>query len=675
MMLYSNGLSNKFFNSANYPEQAKTGSQLRNNVIQEDIDTSVPNGFVNLIDRTECYTETNFKFLLNYLTVYFEISATNDPLPHSSTSHEAYDRRQTLRSIYSKKHSAATPNIKDRSTVKPSFFPSLPLKLLEKRRPLRGTTFLKEFISLLVYNQGRTPEQEKIDDLQEELQGIKRNHAAVMKENVVLKTRLKRLGNEIVRKDRQLQNLLFMQSIVFTRDQEKNVVEMKQKIVVLESLLKEKDNEISKLKADNEEIKLPEYHEKTSTLKSEYNRPKRYLSHITTPSLSKLRSDIRGSPRRQSTMSESYTVKKYKKTIDLLEKENDRIRTKLQIFCNISSASRNGNELATMKRDELIALVIYLKSQLKKKEIRENNRNTRNGQSRKMDLPILNDQRLVSMKNEQEKVTAKLKSKKRINEHLPKHEMTVNQNSANISHTCTKSKNDSEQIKSTTIMKIHSADELNEQNKDEVDMNALSEIIVPSLGKFEANDVIENLKSASNEIDMAVEMEKILDSSSEELENHQFEEAENAKKIEDEEERKIEMRKDRAARIIQRNWKLYLQNMNGTTSEWQVKKSESKDYLIEERSLAEEHITDASGPASSDEKKSGCSNTQECFQEEKAFIELQKPLSQTASIETTELQEEVMSNFLFQTILKTTLAHLKRLELLSDKANYCSWLF
>lgn len=35
------------------------------------------------------------------------------------------------------------------------------------------------------------------------------NYAATLKENVVLKTRLKRSNNEIAKKDRQLQNLMF----------------------------------------------------------------------------------------------------------------------------------------------------------------------------------------------------------------------------------------------------------------------------------------------------------------------------------------------------------------------------------------------------------------------------------------------------------------------------------
>ncbi len=37
------------------------------------------------------------------------------------------------------------------------------------------------------------------------------NYAAALKENVILKTRLKRSNNEVVKKDRQLQNLLFIQ--------------------------------------------------------------------------------------------------------------------------------------------------------------------------------------------------------------------------------------------------------------------------------------------------------------------------------------------------------------------------------------------------------------------------------------------------------------------------------
>lgn len=69
-----------------------------------------------------------------------KILVAHVPSIYPSTSTEAYDRRQALKNIYTKKKSSvpSVANNDDRLTVKPSSSTLLPLRLLE-RRPPRGT--------------------------------------------------------------------------------------------------------------------------------------------------------------------------------------------------------------------------------------------------------------------------------------------------------------------------------------------------------------------------------------------------------------------------------------------------------------------------------------------------------------------------------------------------------
>ncbi|EJW80241.1 hypothetical protein WUBG_08849 [Wuchereria bancrofti] len=298
----------KFANLHDYQGQSKE-RKPQSGVVEADSSSSVPNNSINSIDHTAYYI------------------AKHDSPVHSSTSGEIYDRRRMLRSIHSSKR--PTPTTKYRLSVKPSSFPVVPLKLLEKR-PL--------YVSSQFY-QGRTPQQEQIDDLQEELYGVKRNYTAALKENVILKTSLKRSNNEVVKKDRQLQNLLFIQSKGCAFDgQRGNMLAMKQKIVMLKSLLKEKTSEISRLKHDLEAMKISNHQE---YIESECNQLKRYLTYITPP-ISKMQADTRRLPKRQKTVPESNNDRKLKKTVSLLEKENDKMRSKLQIFFNSSNCSPDG---------------------------------------------------------------------------------------------------------------------------------------------------------------------------------------------------------------------------------------------------------------------------------------------------------------------------------------------
>uniref|UniRef100_A0A0R3RUZ2 Lebercilin domain-containing protein n=1 Tax=Elaeophora elaphi TaxID=1147741 RepID=A0A0R3RUZ2_9BILA len=304
----------KFVNLHNYQEQSKEKYKSQSSVARADSNSSVPNNSTNSIDHTRYYT------------------AKHDSPIHPSTSGEVYDRHQILKSIYSAKRSAPATSTKYRLAVKPSSFPLLPIKLLDKR-PLRVSS---------QFDQGRTPQGELIDNLREELYGIKRNYAAMLKENVILKTRLKRSNNETARKDRQLQNLLFIQSKGYAFDDQRgNILAMQQKIVMLESLLKEKTNEISRLKSDREAMRISNYQEHIAGLQAECKHLQHCLTYVTPP-LSKIRTGVHILPKRQRTAYESNNARKLRETISFLEKENNKMRLKLQMFFNCSSASPNG---------------------------------------------------------------------------------------------------------------------------------------------------------------------------------------------------------------------------------------------------------------------------------------------------------------------------------------------
>lgn len=172
---------------------------------------------------------------------------------------------------------------------------------------------------------------------------------------------------------------------------------MKQKIAVLESLLKEKTNEIrfslfclikrclyevyvdfSRLKHDRETMKISDYQKHIGTLQVECNNMRHCLTYVTPPPrlaipllfhfhfykyhflyfvwqtflthirswkflhlliFSKMRADVL---KQQRTVPESNNARKLKETVSFLEKENDMMRSKLRIFFNCSTYSLDG---------------------------------------------------------------------------------------------------------------------------------------------------------------------------------------------------------------------------------------------------------------------------------------------------------------------------------------------
>lgn len=690
-------------------QSAKQKKRRKNYVTLGDSNLPAPNGTVNSIDHSE------------YCPV------AHVPSIYPSTSTEAYDRRQALKNIYTKKSSVpSVANNDDRLSVKPSSSTLLPLRLLERRPPRVPR----------LNDNGRTPEREQIDNLREELLGVKRNYAIVSKENVALKTRLKRSGNEIVRKERQLQNLLFMQSKGYAGDDHRgNTLALKQKVLMLETLLKEKADEISRLKADRAAMKISDYREQIAALQMECNRLKRYLSYATPPP-SKMRIDARSSSKHRGTPSQNENPIKMKKTISLLEEENEKLRSKIQIMLNDSDLSND--DLATMDREQLIGLIIRLKGALKRTEMRKYNRIASSALHRQQDATQINNaQQLATLRRELEKTKEQLRTKSMALEQLQRH------TTKNRKKTGNQYPDRGKQVApKAEIMKIHSDDETEGSLVNAPTTQPSPKITSPIKEVEGTADEAEwendggSLSSApttpSSVKAVNVAYQQLEDTSTKPgSATEQYQESEVKSTAAEHEQNVLLFQSEHAARTIQKSWRKYKSGgetsqitddaaltdeeeqpddtgMNGKSSAQQAIAVAGEDRDLDEEG-SEENGEGGSGEAEKEpetersgndaELKNGKNEVEEPEREKRMVEEAemkghdsdsfesyslmegqtgQKRVDRTGSSNTIQksgLSEELIKvdpSVLLRPILRATSAHLKRLELLATKANFSS---
>ncbi|VDN27436.1 unnamed protein product [Gongylonema pulchrum] len=144
-----------------------------------------------------------------------------------------------------------------------------------------------------------------------------------------------------MKKERQLQNLLFMQSKGYAADDRRGTtLALKQKTLMLETLLKEKTDEISQLKTDRDAMKISEYREQISALQMECNRLKRYFSYATPPS-SKMRVNTRSSSKYRGIPSNNDSSGKMWEQVGLSE-EMDKVHSNIQAVLDNSNLLDSG---------------------------------------------------------------------------------------------------------------------------------------------------------------------------------------------------------------------------------------------------------------------------------------------------------------------------------------------
>uniref|UniRef100_A0A914CM44 Lebercilin domain-containing protein n=1 Tax=Acrobeloides nanus TaxID=290746 RepID=A0A914CM44_9BILA len=123
---------------------------------------------------------------------------------------------------------------------------------------------------------GRATQGEILDDLRDELLAVKRDYAAVLRENAVLKTRLKIASKEIKHKSEEMKNLLEQQSGSATSLQIQ-INSLKRKVLQYETSLNEKSNEINNLLADKKLADATETRKKLEKLEKECRKLKQEL--------------------------------------------------------------------------------------------------------------------------------------------------------------------------------------------------------------------------------------------------------------------------------------------------------------------------------------------------------------------------------------------------------------
>ncbi|VDK45843.1 unnamed protein product [Anisakis simplex] len=290
------------------------------------------------------------------------------------------NRHELLRKIYGSSSAKESMKKKSKLNLKPSSVTLLPLNVdndLQKREHEKRPLSALSAYAVRGDSYGRSPSREKIDDLQEKLMNMKRNYAIILKENNVLKTRLRRCANEAAKKDHQLRNVLISQAVFYLRscclcllyclllaafdtvkphvpgpsdDRQTIVNSLQQKNLKYEAMIREISDEVNRLKDDRKAMKITDLREQIISLENECQRLKKCLNSAAPLS-------------REQTLIHREQLSTLHNSVEQLKNENEQLKKRLEKIYRDSEAVTAS--LSTCNRADLIALVVRLQMQLK----------------------------------------------------------------------------------------------------------------------------------------------------------------------------------------------------------------------------------------------------------------------------------------------------------------------
>ncbi|VDM11081.1 unnamed protein product [Wuchereria bancrofti] len=302
--------------------------------------------------------------------------------------------------------------------------------------------------------------------------------------------------------------------------------------------------------------------------------------------------------------------------------------------------------LPTFKREELIALINHLKSELRKEEKRKNSCNAKSGWSRQKDTSPVYDQKLLPVK----------------------HEFKIPTKQMRIINKLTALSNEIEEKLRAEIIKIHADDEAERTTICTIKMAGSPKVGTP-VEKSEPNancwESDDSFASTSHRIVVGTKTENVTERpiSGKEGVSGQAED-----------ESRVAEQKEHRCGTIQRNWQKYENSKNQIGEHPVIKDNEGECKKV---------FDDVANSKLIKENSNSYSEVQEWTEEEDSSSDTLEQLEKMASIkkierrekvkfengEGVEVRKEVILNLVSRSILRTTSAHLKRLELLIAKTN------
>ncbi|TFK10475.1 Zinc finger MYM-type protein 2 [Platysternon megacephalum] len=235
-----------------------------------------------------------------------------------------------------------------------------------------------------------TPDYKEKEDMYDEIIELKKTIQVQKSEGDRMKTKIRRLGEENNRKDRQIEQLLdpsrgsdFAQTLVEKNDTRWVINGLKQKILKLEQQCKEKDNTINKFQTDVKTTNLEEMRIAMETYYEEIHRLQTLLAKSEAVGKKSL-PDSRESQKRLKVLNAA--VLRLSKNIKELQDENKSLKADLDRVLSSSPASSKTKNYNEWSRQRLVRRISELEKEVHEME---NNRlqSSANGTSPLLALP------------------------------------------------------------------------------------------------------------------------------------------------------------------------------------------------------------------------------------------------------------------------------------------------